>query len=449
MPTIRRECFGALVLGDANDDIWIMDHEALSLVLLCRDMHFDKRAIEEAVVSEWREDASDVLRSVDVLEQFGILTADTAKILDDDSQVIADALSLPLQVYLFLTQACNLRCRHCFNDSGAEQDSPLTYEEIRALLIELRHIGVERLALTGGEPLLRADFFQILRLATSLGFRVNVTSNGTLIDETVAQQVAEVKSSLRFFLVSIEGPEDIHDAIRGQGTFRRAVNGLRMLRETGVNAGFTTTLNALNLSRIKELFGFAQTLDLAGFSLSIIKLAGRATKDLALCEFSPADLEDALAEVRRLEAHTGITVYMKELDSSSNDVELLKVLGASKCAAGVFTASIMSNGDVIACPYLAGIRTDLRFPIFNIRERAFTDIWRNAPEFQYIRSSHIDSRCSQCQRYETNCLAGCPGTAYLVTGDPYAPSPFCRTHGLGRKRLSDAVREYSRRQNCV
>lgn len=222
-----------------------------------------------------------------------------------------------------------------------------------------------------------------------------------------------------------------------------------MLRETGVNAGFTTTLNALNLSRIKELFGFAQTLDLAGFSLSIIKLAGRATKDLALCEFSPADLEDALAEVRRLEAHTGITVYMKELDSSSNDVELLKVLGASKCAAGVFTASIMSNGDVIACPYLAGIRTDLRFPIFNIRERAFTDIWRNAPEFQYIRSSHIDSRCSQCQRYETNCLAGCPGTAYLVTGDPYAPSPFCRTHGLGRKRLSDAVREYSRRQNCV
>lgn len=444
MRVVRRECFGALALGDGDNDIWVMNREILSLVQLCKDMLFDRNAINRAVTLEWGEDAPDVLSTVDTLEQVGILTAEAARLLEDDSHVIAGALSAPLQVYLFLTQACNLRCRHCFNNSGVEEDLPLPFEEIRDLLTELGRVGVTRLALTGGEPLLRPDFFDILTLAAKLGFRVNITSNGTLIDDAIAQRLAEVESAFRFFLVSIEGPEEVHDAICGRGTFRRAVYGLRTLRKAGIDAGFTTTLNAVNLRRVKTLFDLARTLDLPRFSLSIIKPAGRAAQNLELCEFSPLELEDALADVKCLEAETGINVYMKELDSTSREAELVKILGATKCAAGVFTASILANGDVTACPYLSQIRTDLKIPLYNIRERAFLDIWRNAPEFQYVRSSRIDSRCAQCKRYEADCFAGCPGTAYLVTGNPFAPSPFCRTHGLGAKTLAEAVREQAR-----
>ncbi|HHY12935.1 MAG TPA: radical SAM protein [Firmicutes bacterium] len=440
MNVVRRECFGAIIIGDGDDDVWVMDDAAISLAKMCEKMRFEREAIARAIENEWGEDSEDVLQVFDFLEHLGILTAENLRVLNDDTQVIKGALSVPLQVYLFLTKACNLRCRHCFDNSGTESAGMLTFDEIESLLVELQRLGVKRLALSGGEPLVRTDFIQILELGAHLGFRINVTSNGTLIDDSVAQQIAEVKEALRFFLVSIEGPEDIHNAIRGDGTFQSAIQGLKALRRAGVEAGFTTTLNALNLSRVDALFSLAQSLALEGFSLSIIKLAGRAATDLPLCGFSPDQLDKTLDEIRYLEQKTGINVYMKELDSTSDDLELAKVLGASKCAAGLFTASITANGDVVACPYLESIRTDFGFSVMNIRKLPFSAIWRQAPEFRYIRESNVDPRCASCERHKTDCFAGCPATAYQVTGDPYAPSPFCRLYGLGDRKLSDAVR---------
>lgn len=270
--------------------------------------------------------------------------------------------------------------------------------------------------------------------------RMNITYNGTAIDEITAQRIAEFGPSFRFFLISVEGPEEVHDSICGEGSFERAVEGLKALRNAGVNSGFTVTLNALNIKHIKDLFPLALQLGLDSFSVSIIKLAGRVMQNLDLCDFSPLELEKAVEEIKVLQEKTGINIYMKELDTVSDEVELLKIIGATKCAAGVFTASVMSAGRVVACPYLADIREESGFRPMNIRDSSFLDIWRVNPEFTHIRTSRIDDRCVQCERYKTNCFAGCPGTTYHISEDPFAPSPFCKKWGLGQITLADRLR---------
>ncbi|MFA6654839.1 MAG: radical SAM protein [Bacillota bacterium] len=190
-----------------------MNEEAASLAQLCRDMQFNRDNGRNAIAAELsQEDALGVLDALDTLHRLGVLNSDVA-------HVIQSALSVPLPAHLFLTQECNLRSPHYFNDSGVERSVPLTFREIKDLLIKLER--------TGGEPLLRDGFFDILSLAVSLGFKMNGTSDGTLIDDITAQRRAEFDPSFRFFLISIEGPEEAHDSICGEGRFGRVVEALK------------------------------------------------------------------------------------------------------------------------------------------------------------------------------------------------------------------------------
>ena len=159
----------------------------------------------------------------------------------------------PSMVYWDITSECNLRCIHCYNLSGLPHESELSTEEIKRKLEEMSIFGVENITFSGGEPLLRKDFFEISDHAKSLEFKsVGIATNATLIDREIARKL---KLSDLDVQVSIDGDVAvIHDTMRGlRGAFDRAMRGMELLQEEGNEVSVCTTATKLNVDRIHNI----------------------------------------------------------------------------------------------------------------------------------------------------------------------------------------------------
>src|SRR5262249_43190829 len=136
----------------------------------------------------------------------------------------------PLAVHLEVIASCNLKCTHCFADVLPRRETPLTLEELDKLFESMAKMGSFRLGLTGGEPLMRRDLFEIIDLATSHGLHPCITTNALLLTEAIAQEFG--KRDLVWLNVSLEGATaDSNDLIRGQGVFERVTEKLQVLRK--------------------------------------------------------------------------------------------------------------------------------------------------------------------------------------------------------------------------
>ena len=184
-------------------------------------------------------------------------------------------------LFLELTLRCNEKCIHC--GSRCEENSKyneLTAKQYKKILDDVKRdfdISEIMLDITGGEPLLRKDFFEIMSYANDLGYIWGMTSNGTLIDDTVAQKLLEC--GMRTISISIDGLKDTHDKLRGRkGAFESAMNGINALIRNG---GFehiqvTTVINHRNIFELDALFEFLCDVDITSWRVVNIEPIGRA-----------------------------------------------------------------------------------------------------------------------------------------------------------------------------
>ncbi|MBI2957737.1 MAG: radical SAM protein, partial [Chloroflexi bacterium] len=189
-------------------------------------------------------------------------------------------MHLDFFVQLHVTQRCNLRCRHCYQAGACEEMS--AGEVFRA--IDNVHGALEgwasdhdvetspSLHLTGGEPLLRQDLFDIVAYARDKGFSVSMMSNGVLVDPAIALRIRE--AGIEDVQVSMEGLERTHDEIRGRGSFRRALAGIWRLKEAGVEANINVTVSRLNRGQVAGLIRTAAELGAGGIAFSRLVPAG-------------------------------------------------------------------------------------------------------------------------------------------------------------------------------
>ncbi len=159
--------------------------------------------------------------------------------------------------YLHLTRACNLGCEYCYFDAGEQMAAELTHDELRKLLEEIELISPQKVVFTGGEPLLRNDVYDTANAFRNIFNGKNTVlcliSNGILIDRRVAQKVAKYFDEVR---ISVDGPEEINDKIRGNGAFRGALKAIRNLRNAGINPSVSITITSLNLPVLAEFLSF-------------------------------------------------------------------------------------------------------------------------------------------------------------------------------------------------
>jgi radical SAM protein with 4Fe4S-binding SPASM domain len=305
----------------------------------------------------------------------------------------AVALGVPIAAHLDLTYRCNERCVHCYLDH--DDRGELTFEEIEKLLAEMAAAGVLRLTLSGGEPLLREDFFAIVRRARHLGFSVKLKSNGILIKEAEAAALREL--CIEAVQISIYSHRaGVHDAItKVKGSLARSLAAARFLLTRGLRVNFATVLMRDNARDYPEVQALAKRLG-AGFTVDPT-ITPHLNGDRSILA-----LNIATAELRRVLRDERVVGRLEESCAPPSDDEL----DAAPCSAGHSACYISPYGEVYPC---------VQFPLAcgNIRQQSFHDIWRGSPQLAEVRAVRIRDLpvCSTCP-HATSCTR-CPGLAYM------------------------------------
>jgi radical SAM protein with 4Fe4S-binding SPASM domain len=276
--------------------------------------------------------------------------------------------------YLFweTTRACNLRCRHCGSDCTVPKPGELTTEEIKAVFksiasdFDARTIMV---AVTGGEPLLRKDLFDVMGYAHALGFPWGMVTNGMLVDNEVIENCREAGMST--VTVSVDGLGEAHEYIRKGGSFERTIEALKLLKDSGhfsvVQA--TTCVSQYNIGDLQGLYELFSRMGIDEWRLLTVTPIGRARDDpqFRLRSGQLRSLLDFIAAKRR---EKGLRVTFEEEGFLGVEYEGKVRDSLYYCPAGINIASVLASGDIGACPNLPP-----EFIQGNVRNDRFKDVW--------------------------------------------------------------------------
>ncbi len=342
----------------------------------------------------------------------------------------------PATVDLTITNRCNLRCRYCSHfSSAADVGRDLPTEAWLALFRELGEIAVMDVVLSGGEPFIREYIRTLIDGIVAHRMRFSALSNGTLIDDALA---AFLKGTGRcgHVQVSIDGSgPDAHDFARGDGSFAKAMAGLKALRRHGVPAAVRVTIHRRNLDDLEAIA--AMLLDevgLEGFSTNAASHLGLCRQNQEMMALTPEEHSRAMDMLLRLNEKYGgrISAQAGPLASARQWLEMVEArnqglpglpgCGHLRSCGGVFrTLAVRADGMMIPCTQLPHIE------LGRIGEVPVTAAWLDHPEMRRLRQRRQVPLgdfpfCRGCA-YIPFCKGGCPALAFTLAGDDGVPSP--------------------------
>jgi radical SAM protein with 4Fe4S-binding SPASM domain len=323
-----------------------------------------------------------------------------------------------------LTKKCNLRCPHCYMDAGRAAEQELTTEECVRLLDEMRVLGTEMVILTGGEPLLRRDIYDIARYASNLGLWVVMGTNGVLIDDRVAEKMVEC--GVKGVGISIDSIDPAkHDSFRGgPDAWKYSVRALEVCRAHGLEVLVQTTVMAMNYDEIPALIDFARSKGAWSFNLYFLVQTGRGQRMNDLTARQTHTMLSRLVDVQ--DRHRPMLVRSK-CAPQFKQIAYERGRGGLEsggCMAGTEYGRITPTGDVTPCPYMTVVAG-------NVREKSFTEIWRDSPVLGELRDrNRLKGRCGTCEFNEL--CGGCRCRAHAAFGDYLQEDPACTYQPTGK-----------------
>ena len=339
-----------------------------------------------------------------------------------------------------LVRRCNLTCRHCYSIS-ADKDFPgeLTTPEVCAVMDDLKAFRVPVLILSGGEPLLRPDIFDIARRAKDMGFYVGLSSNGTLITHDNIQKIAD--TGFDYVGVSLDGIAHTHDRFRRKdGAYDESLSGIRLCRDAGIKIGVRFTLTQDNAHDLPALLQLVEDEGIDKFYLSHLNYAGRGNKHRGS--------DAAAATTRRAMEQLFNTAWMyaeegrhKEFVSGNNDADgvylLFWVRRHFPQLEGHIRARLAQWGgnssgvNVANIDNLGNVHPDTMWwhhNLGNVRERPFSAIWQDTsdPLMAGLKAvpRQVKGRCGACGYFDI-CGGNTRVRALQLTGDPWQQDPGC------------------------
>lgn len=339
-----------------------------------------------------------------------------------------------------LIRRCNLACKHCYSlSSDRDFSGELSFAEIIVTMEDLRAFGVPVLILSGGEPLLRPDLFTIAERAKAMGFYVGLSTNGTMIDDDKAGQIAD--AGFDYVGISIDGIGPVHDRFRcREGAFDAAMAGLRRCRERGVKVGLRFTLTALNADQLPGVLDLLDRENIEKFYFSHLNYAGRGNRNRRQDAFFTTTRQamlllfarclDDVASGRAREWVTGnndadgplFLLWLRQWAPAAVEPMRHRLERWGGNASGVNVANIDNVGEV---------HPDTMWwhhGLGNVRQRPFSAIWQDLSDPLMAglkqRPRPVKGRCAAC-RFLTICNGNTRVRAHQVSGDPWAEDPGC------------------------
>lgn len=329
------------------------------------------------------------------------------------------------------TRNCNLDCKHCRASAtmGPYQNELDTPSALR-LLDQIAEVGQPIVILTGGEPLLRPDIFEIAAYGTSKGLRMVMAPNGTLINSRNARQMRE--SGIKRISISLDGASrETHDHFRGvDGAFEGALNGIRLAKEAGVEFQINTTISKQNLDEIPKIFQLAVELGAVAHHIFLLVPTGRG-KYMIEQEINAQEYEQTLnwfydqrqKSPLQLKATCAPHYYriLRQRARAEGEKVTFQSHGLDAvtrgCLGGVGFCFVSHQGVVQPCGFL-------QVDSGNVTQTSFAEIWNHSEVFQTLRDyDRLTGKCGVCE-YRKVC-GGCRARAYEATGDMMAEEPLC------------------------
>ncbi len=329
-----------------------------------------------------------------------------------------------------ITRRCNLHCLHCRASANKESSDGPDKERCFQILNQIREVGSPVIILTGGEPLLRDDLFDIARYGTSIGLRMVLATNGTLLNEQVVEKIKE--SGIKRVSISLDSSkEEVHDEFRNtKGSFRAAINGIQLLKEKNVEFQINTTITTHNIDHIEDIIDMAVELGAVAHHIFLLVPTGRA-KALKDKQIEAERYEKLLRwlyyKKKEVPIHIKPTcapqyyrILRQEAYKGGEKVEF-KTYGLDAvtkgCLGGISFCFISADQTLQPCGYLEINCGDLK-------KESFSHIWKNSAVFKRLRDfSSYKGRCGRCE-YIRFC-GGCRARAYEETGDYLEEDPLC------------------------
>jgi len=343
-----------------------------------------------------------------------------------------------------LVRRCNLTCKHCYSIS-ADKDFPgeLNTQQVFTVMDDLKEFKVPVLILSGGEPLLRPDIYDISRRAKEMGFYVGLSTNGTLITKDNIKQIAEV--GYDYVGISIDGMEKTHDMFRRrQGAFKESMQGIDLCRENGIKVGMRFTLTQDTVQELPDILNLMDERDIDKFYLSHLNYAGRGNKNRKDDVFHKMtrNAMDLLFDTCWEHIQKG---KEREFVTGNNDADGIYLMQWAKKnipeiyqlkeqelrtrleqwggnASGVNISNIDNLGKVHPDTFWWD------YDLGNVKDRPFSEIWQDTsdPLMAGLKQQQrpLKGRCALCE-HKAICGGNTRVRAYQLSGDPWEEDPAC------------------------
>jgi len=346
------------------------------------------------------------------------------------------------------TRRCNLHCIHCRSSSEQKVNDHPDFSTAEAFRIidDIASYAKPVIVLSGGEPLIRKDVFDIARYGADKGLRMCLATNGTLVNNETCDKIRT--SGIRIVSLSLDGSEEsVHDDFRNQkGAFEGTIKAARLFKEHGIEFIINSSFTKRNQEEITKVYRLAKQLGATAWYMFMIVPTGRGEKIMNEL-ISKEDYEEILEWHYQMEKdetdmlvrptcaphYYRIVLQKSKQEGVKYERRSLKFsTGGSKgCIAGQLICLIDVDGNVLPCSYFPK-------PAGNIKEQSFRDIWENSDLFKELRNFKMyKGKCGSCEFIAV--CGGCRARAYAMQGDYLEEEPFCGY--VPKKRRTPQIKE--------
>lgn len=339
------------------------------------------------------------------------------------------------------TRTCNLKCRHCYMSSDAKKyQNELTTAEAKQFIDDLADFNVPVLLFSGGEPLIRPDFFELADYAAKKGVRPTLSTNGTLITPEIARKIKDI--GVGYVGISLDGLREVNDKFRGKaGAFEAAMNGIKNCVAVDQRVGLRFTINHHNIQELENIFDFIEEENINRVCFYHLVYSGRGNQmmdedvtaeesrramDIIIRRTRDFEERGLKKEILTVDNHCdGVYMYLKALQEGKDELaqQIKKYI-----AMNGGNRSGMAFAEVDPLGYVHPDQFTQHHTFGNVRERKFGDIWQDTtnPIMAGLkdRKPLLKGRCSKC-KFLDNCNGNFRTRAEARTGDFWESDPSC------------------------
>lgn len=300
---------------------------------------------------------------------------------------------------------CNLRCSHCYQE---DYGSELPFDALEKLFCQYirfcdKYAFRGHINFTGGEPLLSENLFPLMELCDENGITFGLLTNGTLIDKSVAERLSRYRG-LSFVQVSIDGTEQTHDSVRGNGNFKKAFEGLRLIGDAGIQTMAAFTCHKRNYTELKDVIRIVRRNKIDRFWADRLIPMGSSREDVLSTEEYRDIIRILTKEHNRKRLFSNTDVHL------NRSLQFLE--GGNcfyQCAAGKTLLTLLADGMLLPCRRLP-------IPVGSCLEHDMTELYEKSDLIRELQEQRIPDECMPCP-HSVMCRGGAKCLTYAMTGD--------------------------------